>query len=222
MKAMFETFADSAQPKFFKGQHYQFTLMSPFFNPGPIEYPHPPIYIAVINTYMARLAGEICEGLRLHPLATFKYAREVIVPQIEAGARKAGRRLSDIDHVGAPFLAIGKNREEVEAAKQALKQRISFYASTRTYHSVLAHHGWEEIGLQLHQLSLEGKWREMANLIADDMLEEWAVIGTYEEVVPRVKERCAGLFSTVMLDLPARVMAEEEHVRRIVQGIQQL
>ncbi len=188
LRTMFDTFQNGTRPNF-TGQHYQFTLMSPFFNPGPIEHPHVPIYIAAVNTYMARLAGELCDGLRVHPIATFKYTREVLMPVIEKGARKAGRQLSSLDLVGAPFMAIGADAKEIAAAKNALRQRISFYASTRSYHSVLQFHGWGDVGMQLHQLSLQGKWQEMAGLITDEMLEEFAIIANYDELVTKVNQR---------------------------------
>jgi probable F420-dependent oxidoreductase len=218
LKAMFDTFQNGKRPDF-SGQHYQFTLMSPFFNPGPIEHPHVPLYIAVVNKYMARLAGELCDGLRLHPIATFKYAKAVVLPAVEAGARKAGRRLADIDVIGAPFTAIGRNDEEIATAKDALRQRIAFYASTRTYHSVLEYHGWTEVGLKLHKLSLEGKWQEMASAITDEMLHEFAIIGTYDELVPKLKECCSALFSTVALELPPQLRQDQSRVRGIIQAL---
>jgi probable F420-dependent oxidoreductase len=222
LKSMFQTFQNGKQPSFFKGQHYQFTLMSPFFNPGPIAQAHVPIDIAVVNKYMARLAGELCDGLRLHPVATFDYARAVILPAIEAGARKAGRRRADVDVIGAPFLAIGRDAREIEAAKQALKQRISFYASTRSYHTVLEFHGWLDVGQKLHQLSLEGKWQEMPGLISDEMLEAFAIIGTYDELPVKLSKRCGGLFTTIVLDLPPQLRKDESKMREIIQALRRV
>ncbi len=118
LKAMFETFQNGEKPSF-RGKDYQFTLMNPFFNPGPIEHPHVPIHLAAVNPYMARLAGELCDGLRLHPIATFRYTREVVLPAVRAGAEAAGRTLADVEMIGAPFLAIAKDAEGVEAARTA-------------------------------------------------------------------------------------------------------
>ena len=216
LKAMFRSFQEGKQPVPFEGEHYRFTLLPPFFNPGPIEYPPPPIYIAAVNAYMCRLGGELCDGVRLHPIGTFAYTRDRVLPTIAAGAATAGRTLADLDIVGAPFLAIGRDEKEVEAAKRALKQHVAFYASTRTYHGVLAFHGWEDVGQKLHQLSREGKWTDMPALITDDMLEEWAVISTYDDLAARVTERCRGIFSTVLLDLPTRLRNDEARVRAIV------
>jgi probable F420-dependent oxidoreductase len=221
LQAIFETF-QSGKPPSFTGKHYQFSLMPPFFNPGPIEHAHVPIYIAAVNVYMARLAGELCDGLRLHPISTFRFTEEVILPTIEAGAKKAARTLSEIDVIGAPFLAIAEDEAGVEAAKNALRQHIAFYASTRTYHAVLEHHGWIDVGLELHRLSREGKWPEMAGLITDAMLHEFAIVGTRDALVPGLRDRCTGLFSTVLLDLPPRLREDEDWVAETVKAVQKL
>jgi probable F420-dependent oxidoreductase len=220
LKAMFDGFT-TGKAKPFEGQHYKFSLLPPFFNPGPIDYPAPPIYIAAVNTYMAKLGGELCDGLRLHPIGTFAYTKAVVLPAIAAGAAKAGRTLEDVDVIGAPFLATGATDADVEKAMKALKQHIAFYASTRTYHTVLAHHGWEDVGLALHQLSREGKWQELPTLISDDMLREWAVIATHDRLAAAVREKCAGIFDTVLLDLPGALARDEDRVRGIVASLHQ-
>jgi probable F420-dependent oxidoreductase len=218
LRAMFESFQTGGRPDF-KGEHYQFTLMSPFFNPGPIDHPRVPIEIAAVNRYMARLAGELCDGLRLHPIASFRFAREVVLPAIAGGARAAGRAASDVAVIGAPFLAVAPDEAGVEKAKQALKQHIAFYASTPTYHSVLEFHGWMDVAQALHRLSREGRWKEMPALISDEMLDEWAIVATCDQLVGRLERRCAGLFSTLLLDLPARLTRDEDWVRETVRAL---
>src|SRR6185436_2246396 len=124
LKAIFDGFTTGkAQP--FEGQHYKFSLLPPFFSPGPIDYPAPPIYIAAVNTYMAKLGGELCDGLRLHPIGTFSYTKAIVLPAIEAGTTKAGRTLRDVNLIGAPFLATGATEAEVAKAMQSLKQHIA-------------------------------------------------------------------------------------------------
>jgi probable F420-dependent oxidoreductase len=221
LKAIFETFQKGDRPSHFTGEHYRFTLMPPFFNPGPIEHFRIPVYIAAVNRYMARLAGELCDGLRLHPISTFRFTEEVVLPAVEAGVRQADRRPAAVDLVGAPFLATGRDAAGVEAAKKALKQHIAFYASTRTYHSVLEFHGWEDVGAKLHRLSREGKWPEMPALITDEMLHEFAIVATYDELAAALTERCAGLFSTLLLDLPPGLRREETRVRELVRALHQ-
>ncbi len=221
LKAIFNTFQTNERPNF-KGDWYQFTLISPFFNPGPIPNGGVPIYISAINKYHCRLVGEVCDGIRMHPFNTPKYTREVIIPSIEEGAKKAGRKLSDIDVVGGGFLVTGKNEEEVERAKAPFKQQIAFYGSTRSYLPVLECHGWGEVGMALHRLSMEGKWAEMTNEITDEMLNEFAVVGTYDEIVPKIKERYSGVVNTLGFGYSTITADQEERLRWIIQELKQL
>ena len=220
LQAIFTSFQSTEKPTYFKGDHYQFTMLPPFFDPGPIAHPDIPIYLAAVNPYMAKLAGELCQGIRLHPIATFSYTHDVIKSSIAEGAYSTGRAADDIDLLGAPFIAIGKDEEEVTKARNDLRQQISFYASTRSYHGVLRHMGWEDIGIELHNLSVDGKWDKMPALITDDMLEEWAVVGTYDEFAGKMKQRADGLFSTVLLNLPNEALANEDWLRETVKTLQ--
>ncbi len=219
VKAIWDTFQTGARPAF-EGDEYRFTLMNPFFNPGPIDHPHVPIHLAAVNPYMARLAGELCDGLRLHPIATFRYTREVVLPAVAAGVERAGRSPDEVEVIGAPFLAIAEDEEGLDAARAALKQEIAFYSSTRTYHAVLDHHGWTDVGLELHQMSKEGRWKEMPGCITDEMLEEWAIVATPETLAGRLIERCGDMFPTLMLDIPPWLRRDDERVSDIVAALQ--
>jgi probable F420-dependent oxidoreductase len=219
LRAIFDTFQHGTKPSF-QGEHYQFTLVSPFFNPGPIEHPNVPIYISALNTYMARLAGELCDGVLLHPLGSHKYTKEVVLPAIRKGAEKAGRPSSAVDVVASPFVITGKDEAALQAALGPVRQQIAFYSSTRTYHSVLEFHGWTEVGQELHALSLEGKWVEMTKLITDEMLHEIATIGTFDQIAAKLKERWGGVCTTLFLALGPQVWSDEDQVRALVQALQ--
>ncbi|MBI2913101.1 MAG: LLM class flavin-dependent oxidoreductase, partial [Chloroflexi bacterium] len=197
----------------------QFTLISPFFNPGPNQQAHVPIYISAVNRYNCRLVGELCDGIRMHGFNTPRYTQEVILPAIEEGAKKAGRKLSDIDIVGGGFIVSGWNQEEIEKAKAPVKQQIAFYGSTRAYHPVFAVHGWEEVGQRLFRLSMEGKWPEMAAEITDEILEEFAVVGTYDELLPKLKERYFGVVSTLDFGFGLRSPEDQERLSWLVQEL---
>jgi len=160
LQAMFKSFTEG-KPTPFEGKHYRFTLLPPFFNPGPIDYPAPPIYLAAVKHYMASLGGELCDGLRLHPIGTFAYTKAIVLPAIAAGAAKAGRNAADVNVIGAPFLATGATEADVVKAMGTLKQQSPSTPRPAPYHTVLRFHGWEDIGLQLHQLAREGKWQEL-------------------------------------------------------------
>lgn len=221
LHAMFDVFAGGTDAKAsFEGEHYRFTLMNPFFNPGPIEHPHVPIHVAAVNPYMARLAGELCDGLRLHPVATFRFTREVVLPAVAAGAAAAGRAPAAVEVIGAPFLAVGADAAGVDKARRTLKTNIAFYASTPTYHSVLEYHGWGDTAAALHQMSREGRWKEMASQVSDEMLDEWAIVSTADDLAATIRDRCGGLYSAVLLDLPASLRRDRDWVRETVAALQ--
>lgn len=224
LRAVLRTFQDSEAPTFFTGKHYQFTMMPPIFNPGPIEHPDIPVYVAAVNRYNARLGGELGEGVFAHPICTPKYVREALLPAIEEGARRAGRPPEQVEVLGAPIIVTGRNHEELEAERKLLKRRVAFYGSTRTYHPVLEAHGWGDLGRMLHPMSLEERWADMEALIPDEVAEEFAVIGTIDEIGARLSERWGGILTTVFLptDYPRATADEERELRKALEALQAL
>ena len=186
----------------YAGKFYQFSLMTPFFNPGPIGTRRPPIYIAGVNEYICRLAGELCDGFHIHPLNSAKYLEQVIVPLIAEGAATAGRDPSRITLVAPCFVVMGENDEQRQEASMAVRQQIAFYASTRTYRAVLELHGWNELGPRLHECSQKGAWSEMAEQITDEVLETFAVIGRRDEIPALLKKRFEGRVQRLSLYMP--------------------
>jgi probable F420-dependent oxidoreductase len=196
-------------PLQFKGQFYNFDLMTPFFNPGPISHPKIPIFIAGVNRYMCRIAGEVCDGLHVHPFHTPKYLREYVHPAVEEGLRASGRSRQDFAYATSSFVVTGDTESERAENAKAVKQQIAFYASTRTYQPVLASHGWGKIIPELHSKSLDGDWEGMTRLITDEMLDTIAVSGTYETIGTKLRERYAGLLDRVALYQPYEVSVDE-------------
>jgi probable F420-dependent oxidoreductase len=189
-------------PLNFVGTHYRFTLMTPFFAPSPMPHARIPIYIAGVNEYMCRLAGELCDGLHVHPFHSVKYLSELVLPNIEAGLAKGARKRKDIQLSTALFVVAGDTPDEIEAAKDPVRQQISFYASTRTYRGVLDAHGWGDISEKLNHLSVRGDWAGMADLITDEMLEVYAVSGKWSEIAEKVKRRYEGILDRLSFYLP--------------------
>ena len=219
LRAIWDSWQNKTRPNF-QGKHYTYTLMTPFFDPGPSQHPHVPIYISAVNPYVCRLVGELCDGVRLHGFCTPKYLKEVVIPNIEAGAKKAGRSLKDIDMTGGGFVITGETEEDVERQKPALRHQIAFYGSTRTYKGVLDLHGWGETCLRLHRLAAEGRWLEMGREISDEMLDQFAVYGTYDQIAARIRERWGGIVNRTGFFMPVRHEGDKERLREIIRQIQ--
>ncbi len=180
----------------FRGEFFKITLMTPFFNPGPIEYPDIPVYTAGVNEHLCRVAGELCQGFHVHPFHTPAYLREIVLPNIERGLTEAQRTRADIQLSSAIFVATD------DAEMKAVRAQISFYASTPTYRSVLDVHGWGETNEKLGRLAARKRWEEMPALITDEMLNTVAIIAPPEQVAARIKERYAGLLDRVTFYMP--------------------
>lgn len=185
-----------------RGRFYTLTLMTPFFNPGPIEHPAIPIYIAGVNVRLCRLAGEVADGFYVHPFHTREYLQQVILPNILAGVRASGRTRGDIQIATAAFAIVGENEAERARAREEVRRQIAFYGSTLSYRTVWAQHGWEATGERLSALAARGRWAEMPAALSDEQLDAFAVSGTWEEVAIRLQARYAGLLDRLALYQP--------------------
>ena len=205
----------------YQGKHYRFSLMTPFFSPGPSEYPHPSVCTAAVNAYNCRVAGEVCDGLMLHSLTSEKYVRDVVRPGVATGAEKSSRHPSEVSVSGGGFIITGPNKASLREGSAEVRRRIAFYSSTRTYFPVLEAHGFEEVGQRLHQMSLQGQWAEMAELVSDDMVDAFAVIGEYDEIADKILEKYGGLLDEVGFSPPDEHPMEETQLKRIIRRLQE-
>lgn len=196
IRAFWDTWQNGA-PLNFRGEYYKVTLMSPFFNPGSIEYPQIPIYIAGVNPGLAGLAGEMCDGFHIHPFHTRSYLRDVLLPSISSSAEKNGRTRADVTMAASVFAATN------EGEREFCRQQVSFYASTPSYRPVLEHHGWLEVGEKLSQLASRGQWGDMPALITDDILKNFCTEASSPgELSAALKENYTGLADRLSLYIP--------------------
>jgi probable F420-dependent oxidoreductase len=201
MRAVWAAWQDGGRLNF-RGEHYKLTLMAPFFNPGPSQYPEIPVYIAAVNAQMCQLAGELCQGLHVHPFHTTRYLREQILPNVQQGLEAACRRRGDIALSSSVFVVTGESAEELARARHQVRSQIAFYASTPSYSKVMELHGWGEARERLSSLAVRQRWEEMPALVSDDMLAQFAVEGRPEEIPYLVKLRYVGLLERVTFYLP--------------------
>ncbi|HZD39419.1 MAG TPA: TIGR03617 family F420-dependent LLM class oxidoreductase [Terriglobales bacterium] len=181
----------------FQGSFYKLTLMTPFFNPGPHEYPNIPIYIAGVNGRTCRLAGELCEGLHAHPLNSSLYLREVVLPNIHHGLAKSGRPRANFEISGSLFVIPTDGAYSPERYEAEVREQIAFYASTPAYHAVFEIHGWKGVADQLSRMAAQGKWQEMPGLITDEMLDAFSTRGSFAELPEKILKKYDGLLDRV-------------------------
>jgi probable F420-dependent oxidoreductase len=187
----------------FQGDFYTHTLMTPFFAQEPHEYGPPPVYLAGVGERMTEVAGEVADGFFVHPFTTGRYLREVTLPTLKRGRAKAGKEgFDDYTVCGSSMVVTGRTEEEMAKAARNTKRQIAFYASTPAYRPVLDLHGLGDIQPDLTALSKQGKWREMTDLITDDILTEFAVTGAPEEIGPALQAKIGDVYDRVSLYTP--------------------
>lgn len=201
----------------FHGDFYTHTLMTPFFNPGPHEYGHPRVFLAGVGPLMTEVAGEVCDGFFCHGFTTEKYLREVTLPALEEGRKKAGKTLEGFEICGPSFVVTGSTEEEMEAAKVGTRRQIAFYGSTPAYRPVLECHGWGELQTDLNRMSKEGRWEEMGTLIDDEILSTFAVVGEPETIGPELQRRYGDVISRLSFYAP--YAGDRDRWQRVLQDM---
>ena len=200
VRAIWHTW-ETDEPLRFQGEFYTHTLMTPVFNPGPNPYGMPPILLAGVGPRMIEVAGEVGDGIFVHPLNTPGFLREVLHPALQRGFAASGRRREEFEISCQTLTMMGLDEEQIATARNKARGQLSFYGSTPAYKVVLDHEGWGDIQPELNRMSKQGRWLEMMGLITDDMLDSIGVSGTPSEVGRKLVERNGGLADRTMLTL---------------------
>jgi len=220
MRAVWHSFRTGEKPDYI-GKFYHFTLMTPNFNPGPIDYPDPKIGLALVGDAMARVAGEVADVVMPHGFMTDKYMRDVVLPNVAIGLKRGGRGWQDVEISGGGFTVFGETESEIEQGLNRLRQPISFYGSTRSYHEVFEVHNLKPLGMQLHEMSLKGQWQEMQRIIPEDVLRVFAQTSTYDKLPQFVAEN-REYASRIGLALPASTPEQRERAVQVIKEVQKV
>ena len=183
----------------YRGQHYTFTLMTPNFTPRATGQPMVPVTLAAVGPHMLRLAGEIGDGVRLHPLCTQKYLDEVVLPLVGEGLAKSGRPRERFEVTGGGFIATGPDDASVQKMVEWVRYRVAFYGSTPAYWPVFELHGYGELGRKLNVMSKAAQWDRMAAEISDDVVHLFAAIGTHADIARQIERRIGGRVDALTL-----------------------
>jgi len=192
IRAIWASWADGGRLAF-RGEFYRHTLMTPMFDPGPNPFGNPRIFLAAVGQRMTEVAGEVADGMLAHAFTTERYLREITAPALERGlaTRQGSRNDFEISYPG--LVVTGEDEAGFTAATQAVKTQLAFYASTPAYRPVLELHGWGDLQTDLNTLSKRGSWDAMADLIDDDMLNTFAVVGDLDDLAGEILRRFEGV-----------------------------
>ena len=215
VRAVWDTWQNGTRLDF-ESENYRLDLMVPLFDPGPIDHPRIPIHLAAIGPKMCAVAGEVADGIRLHPVCTPRFIDEAVVPAFTEGAELAGRDVESLEICMKPLIGTAPDSEALQPIVDTVRARVAFYLSTPSYRRTFRLHGWEHIAEQASVLAREKRWTELPDLVDDEMLHTVATIGTYDEIADRLNQRYAGRVDRIEFSIPIRTEEDAATLREIL------
>lgn len=196
LRAIWDTFQTDARLRY-RGQYYTFRLMAPFFNPGSIDHPDIPIFLAGGNPAIWKLAGELCQGLLATPLHTTAYLNSALLPALSSGLTCSGRGRRDVEIAASVFVVSGTGDGEFQRAKSEAKRQIAYLATSPANHDIVEHLGLEETAETLQRMAASKRWEQMTDAVTDCALSEIAIVAQPQDILGSIRERYSGLADRV-------------------------
>lgn len=204
-------------PLDFEGEFYRHTRMIPAFDPGPLPWGPPPILLGGVGHRMTAVAGEVADGLLVHPVHTRQSLLEVTLPALAEGAARAGRDPSEVEVVCVTIVVTGRDEREFERSREAVRAQLAFYASTPAYRVVFDRCGYEDLHPEANRLAREGRWADAARLVDDRLMGTIAVVAEPEAVAPAIRARLDGI--TDRVSLVNNRAPDPRHLAEVVAGL---
>jgi len=197
VKQIFESFRTGG-PLAVEGDYYELSLLPPSWAPPPIDSPNPAIDIAAVNPWMLRMAGEVADGVHVHPLNTPIYLRETVLPEVGVGAARSGRTIDDLELIVPAFLVVGDSEEERATWREMARVQVAFYGSTPNYAFIFEQLDREGTTERIRERQRAGDIPGMAAVIDDDILKEFTTTGTWDEMPDLIVAKYGGLATRVV------------------------
>lgn len=206
-------------PLAYESERYNLNLMVPLFNPGPIEYPDIPIHLAAIGPNMTALAGEIADGVRLHPICTERFIDEEIKPALVRGATRTNRNAGDVEVCMKALIGTAATEEALESVARTVRARVAFYLSTPAYKRVFDLHDWGDLADRAARLSKAQEWEQLAEMVPDEVLHTVATLGTHDTIAAQLRDRYRGRVDALEFSMPVNNPAEAEILTAILEEV---
>jgi probable F420-dependent oxidoreductase len=201
VKAIFDCWQNGTRLAF-EGQFYRHTLMTPMFNPGPLDCGPPPLLLGALGPRMTEVAGEVADGLIVHPFNSIPFVEEQSVPAALRGLEKSGRAREDFTLQINAMVITGETPEALEAAKKSVRDLLGFYASTPAYRPPMDAIGRGDLQPELNRLSKEGRWDELGDHIDDAFIDQFATTGAPDEIAGKLLARYGGIADRLAIYAP--------------------
>ncbi|MEZ5266744.1 MAG: TIGR03617 family F420-dependent LLM class oxidoreductase [Acidimicrobiales bacterium] len=198
LRAIFRAF-QGLEKLHFEGEYYTFTLFNSQWSPGRIAHPDIPIFISAVGPWMLRMAGEVCDGIHIHPFHSADYLNAVVLPKVAEGAATADRSVDDVKLAIPVFTIVGDTEEERAPWRDRARSQIAFYGSTKNYAFQFEMLGFDGVSARLNDRLKAGDLQGMSDLISDEMLEHYAVTATWDELADKLVDRYRGVADRLIM-----------------------
>jgi probable F420-dependent oxidoreductase len=188
LKAIFACWQEGTRLDF-QGQYFRHTLMTPMFNPGPNAFGPPPILLGALGPLMTEVAGEVADGLIVHPFSNLPFLTGAALPAVHRGLEKAGRGREDFTLQINAIVITGETPEARAAATESVRGLLGFYASTPAYRPPMEAVGYGELQPELNRLSKEGRWQELGTHIDEAFLDAFTTRGEPGEIAGMLRAK---------------------------------
>jgi len=219
MRAVWDCWQNDTELNF-ESDHYSINLMVPLFNPGPIDHPAIPVHVAAIGPNMVAMAGEVADGVRLHPVCTSRFIDEEVRPNVVRGAARTGRDPAEVEICMKPLVGTAATDAALAKVAETVRARVAFYLSTPSYRRTFELHGWGEIAEQASRLSKAQDWDALPHLVHDEMLHTVATLATHDDIAARLNERYASRVDRIEFSMPVTTPVEAETYKSILATLQ--
>jgi probable F420-dependent oxidoreductase len=213
VKAFFDCWQNGSRLDF-QGKYYSHTLMTQMFNPGPNPFGVPPVMLGALGPRMTEVAGEVADGLIVHPFNSMPFLEERAIPAVNRGLEKAGRSRDDFTLQVNAIVITGETDQQYQAAEDSVKGLLGFYGSTPAYRPPMDAVGLGHLQPELNALSKEGKWDKLGNYIDATFLEAFCTSGKPEDIAGKLKAKYGKYADRLAIYAP--YAAPDEMWRKII------
>jgi probable F420-dependent oxidoreductase len=193
------------------GEFYDLDFITPQWSAGPIDAPDPKVDVAAVNPWMLRMAGEVADGVHVHPLGELGYIRRHVLPNLATGAQKAGRSVSDVAVIVPVMTIVGDSDEERDAQRDTVRTSMAFYGSTPNYAFIWDEAGFEGTTARIREKQKAGDFPGMAAQITDEHIATFATESTWDGLADALTEKYGGIATRVAL---YNALGDDERFRR--------
>lgn len=198
-----------------EGPYYSLSLLPAMWRPPRHDHGDICVDVSAVGPWMTRMAGEVADGVHVHPLHSQRYLEQRLIPAVTEGAGRAGRSLGDVDLLIPVFIVPGDSHEERSALADRARMQLAFYGSTKNYAFQFDDLGWEGTSALLNDRLKAGDLAGMSAAITDEMLDAFAVVGRWDDIADLVVRRYGGLAERIISYLTLDDVAQHpDHLAR--------